>query len=370
MKCTLSFLVILYISVNSDAQQLSKPYQDLITPEGLNSSLSFFASDYFEGRRGGTPSEKAAAEYLASCYSLLGIPPVKNNYFQSFQFTLSEQTFHSQNVIAFIEGSDPILRKEVIILSAHYDHLGKDTTLNGDQIFNGAADDGSGTIALLLIAKGFATAVKNGVKPKRSILFLHTGSEERGVRGSYHYVNDAPAWPIDQTAAVINMDGVGGFDRANLPDNSNYVYVLHADSTSSYLYDRTKELNRSTGTNLDLLYPKNASRFNSDHIPFAQQLVPAIYFSTGLTENYHQVTDEAETIDYDHMAKITKLVFSVAWDLANAAVIKSKVDRHQFVKTGKFYCPPCGCSKDKIIFDSAGICDACTMGLIPFWKRK
>ena len=335
MKPAFLSLITICMCVMGNAQQKSKPYQDLITAEGLRTSLSFFASDYFEGRRGGTPSEKAAAQYLASSYSLLGISPVTNQYLQPFQFTQGGQTINSQNVVAFIEGSDPVLKKEVIVLSAHYDHLGKDTTLTGDQIFNGAADDGSGTIALLYITNSFTAAVKSGVKPKRSILFLHTGSEERGVRGSYHYVNYSPAWSIDQTAAVINMDGVGGFDRANLPDNSNYVYVLHADSTSSYLYDRTKELNRTTGTNLDLLYPKNASRFNSDHIPFAQHLVPSIYFSTGLTENYHQVTDEPPTIDYDHMAKISKLVFAVAWDLANTPVIKSKLDRLQFAKTGK-----------------------------------
>ncbi|MBL7959955.1 M28 family peptidase [bacterium] len=355
-----------------------KPYMDIISPTGLSSTLHFLASDNFEGRLAGTKYERLAAEYLASCYEWMEIPPAKyngddknpiENYFQPFHFIRNQKNESSQNVIAFIEGSDPKLKKEAVILIAHYDHLGKDTSHTGDQIFNGAADDGSGTVALLHIAKSFAEAKKNGMGPKRSILFLHTGAEEAGVKGSTYYVNYDPIWPLEETAAVINMDGVGGFDQANLPGNTNYVYLLHADSTSAHLFEKVKQLNSSAGINLDLLYPKNAARFRSDNEPFEAHLIPAIYFSSGLTEHYHKVSDEASTIDYGHMAKVVKLVFSLSWELSNLTKNESKFNRALYKKSGQYYCRPCGCGKDNIVFEKAGVCDACNMQLFPMWVK-
>ncbi len=356
-----------------------KHYMDMISPEGLSSSLHFITSDHFEGRGAGTAGEKLAAQYLASCYQWMGITAIKvgknsndplENYFQEFQFARNNKTISSQNVIAFMEGSDPVLKKEAIIIIAHYDHLGKDSSLKGDQVFNGAADDGSGTVALLHIAKSFAEARKNGNDPKRSILFFHAGAEERGIQGSNYYAGKAPLWPLEKTAAIINMDGVAGFDTANLPSNKNYVYILHVDSTSGHLFENAKHLNSSNGIDLDILYPKNAASFGSDHQPFEAELVPTIYFSTGLTEHYHKVTDEASTIDYLHMSKITKLVFSLGWNLSNTMKIESKFDRKQYAKTSRYYCAPCGCSKDNFFFDKAGNCDDCGMTLKPEWKRK
>lgn len=383
MKYTSVMTMLSFMVVFVNAQQKPLPgmkhYMNMISPEELKSSLHFLTLDYFEGRGAGTSGEKLAAFYLASCYQWMGIPPVKEvknsndpleNYFQEFQFLSNNKEIRSQNVIAFIEGSDPVLRKEAIIIVAHYDHLGKDSSLMGDQVFNGAADDGSGTVALLHIAKSFAEARKNGNGPKRSIMFLHAGAEERGIRGSSYYAGDAPLWPLEKTTAVINMDGVAGFDTANLRGNKNYVYILSADSTSGHLLEKAKQLNTSEGINIDILYPKNAASFGSDHQPFEAELIPSIYFSTGLTEHYHKVTDEASTIDYLHMTKITKLVFSLGWSLSNAIKIESKFNRTLYTKTGRNYCPPCGCSKDNIFFDKAGRCDACGMPLRPEWKKN
>ncbi len=356
-----------------------EPYIELISPSPLSSSLHFFSSDYFEGRKAGSASESLAAEYLASCYGWFGIPGAlkkpenKNpldNYIQPFSFSQNNKTVASRNIVAFIEGSDPQLKKDAILIVAHYDHLGKDTSLKGDFIYNGAADDGSGSVALLHIARSFAEAKKKGNGPKRSIIFLHAGAEEVGSRGSYHYANYAPLWPLERTTAVINMDGVGGLDKANLPGNTNYVYLLYVDSTSNHLLKRTKQLNTSLGIPLDLLSPKNPGDFQSDNRPFESHLVPALYFSSGLTEHYHKVSDEASTIDYDHMTKIVKLVFALSWDLSNAPTIPSAFNRDNYQKTGKYYCRPCGCSKDSILFDGAGICDACRMDLSPVWLKK
>ena len=382
MNYLLLIILLLFTTASGNAQPKSTPdmkyYMNLISAEGLSSSLHFLTSDYFEGREAGTAGEKLAAHYLASCYQWMEISPAKTgknsnnpleNYFQEFEFTRNHKKISSQNIIALIEGRDPVLKKEAIIFVAHYDHLGKDTSLKGDQVFNGAADDGSGTVALLHIAKSFAEARKKGNGPKRSILFLHAGAEERGTQGSGYYAGSTPLWPLEKTAAIINLDGIAGFDTANLPGNKNYVYILSIDSTSSHLLKRAKQLNSSTGINLDILYPKNAASFGSDHQPFEAQLIPAIYFSTGLTEHYHKVTDEASTIDYLHMLKITKLIFSLGWELSNTTKIESEFDRTRYAKTGRYYCAPCGCSKDNSFFNGAGLCDACGMTLRPEWKK-
>ena len=170
-----------------------KPYLEMITEGELQAALYFLASDHFEGRGTGTPGGNAAASYIASSYALMGIPPVKvsdparplENYFQVFPFESRTQKGTSQNVLAFMEGSDPKLKEEIIVLSAHYDHLGRNSQLDGDQIFNGAADDGSGTVALLELAESFMAAKQMGFGPKRSILFAHFSGEEIGYAGFY-----------------------------------------------------------------------------------------------------------------------------------------------------------------------------------------
>jgi hypothetical protein len=382
MKTITAFLSMLFATfLFAQPNELSKSrkYIAIITEDNLNASLHFLAADYFKGRGSGTEDEKAAASYLASCYMMMNIPSLNNraknnspleNYFQNFEYPYRSRIKKSQNVIAVMEGSDPVLKKEAIIIIAHYDHLGKDTTLTGDQIFNGAADDGSGTVALLQIARSFATARDRGEGPKRSVILFHAGAEENGVRGSGYYVNKDPLWPLDHTSAVINLDGVGGTDVTNLGNNHNYIYILHADSTSSHLYNKTKELNKLSGINLEIMYPKNAAQFASDNRPFIYELVPNIFFSTGLVEHYHKVSDEAGTIDYSHMAKITKLIFALSWELSMNRIIRSTFDRNKYTKTANsFYCIPCGCSKDKTFFDKAGICDACNMELVPSWEK-
>jgi Zn-dependent M28 family amino/carboxypeptidase len=355
-----------------------KKYMEMITAPNLSASLHFLASDYFKGRGSGTDDEKAVASYLATSYIAMGLPPLNNasskapqeKYYQPFEYTSRSSIKKSQNVIAVLEGNDPVLKKEAIIIIAHYDHLGMDTTLPGDQVFNGAGDDGSGTVALLQIARSFVAARERGEGPQHSIIFFHAGAEEAGLRGSTHYVNREPLWPLDHTAAVINLDGIGGTDVNNLGDNHNYVYILRADSTSSHLYNRVKQLNKDTNIELEILYPKNAQQFTSDNRPFVYELIPAVYFSTGFIENYHKVTDEAGTIDYGHMTKIAKLVFALSWDLSMNKV-KSTFNRRNYMKSDKdFFCIPCGCSKDNIVFSGPGHCDDCGMELVPFWKKK
>jgi len=247
---------------NKSIEKVQQQYMNMITAEELQGSLYYISSDNLEGRFTGSRGEKIAADYLASQYIEMGISPATYkpgqdkvlNYFQKFEFLYNGQTIKSQNVIAYIEGTDAQLKKEAVIIMAHYDHKGIDTTLQGDQILNGAADDGSGTVAILEIAESFQKAKINGEGPLRSVIFLHNSAEEIGLWGSYYYVNN-PIISLENTVAVINMDGVGGYDPKNPSGSRNYVYMVVQDSTSKELLIKNEQLNKELGINLNLVRP-------------------------------------------------------------------------------------------------------------------
>jgi hypothetical protein len=152
------------------------------------------------------------------------------------------KTVQTENVLAYIEGSDPKLKDEVVVISAHYDHLGNNPLLQGDTIFNGAADDGSGTAAVLEMAQRFAKAKQDGFGPRRSILFFNASAEEKGTLGSFYYVNNEPLIPLDKTVADINMDGVGGIDLKHPTGSKNYIYISGHAGLSDELVDINKRV--------------------------------------------------------------------------------------------------------------------------------
>ncbi len=271
----------------------------------------------------------------------------------------------TENVLAFIEGTDPKLKDEVVIVSAHYDHLGLNPSLKGDQIFNGAADDGSGVVACLEMAQWFMKAKHDGVGPRRSILFINFSGEEKGTLGSNFYSQN-PIVPWEKTIANINMDGVGGIDVKHPTQSKNYIYVIGRDDLSKQLIDDAKKVNTSLGTNLELTLGR---RFNSDQLNFEAQFVPYIYYSTGLTEKYHQPQDEPNTIDYEHFARVVRLVFASAWNAANQDVRPSAVDRKRLVLAG-YICPTCPFGCDEEVHQHAGECPVCGMALTPKYEIK
>src|SRR5258705_5165870 len=183
----------------------------------------------------------------------------------------------TENILAYIEGSDPKLKDEVVIVSEHYDHLGINPTLKGDQIFNGAADDGSGIVACLEMAQAFMKAKREGFGPRRSILFVNFTGEEKGLLGSTYYSRQ-PVVPLDRSVADINMDGVGGIDPNHPMHSKNYIYTLGTEELSRELLDATKRINKTAGINLELT---EGPRFSPDQYSFETQLVPYIYYSTG-----------------------------------------------------------------------------------------
>jgi Zn-dependent M28 family amino/carboxypeptidase len=279
-----------------------------------------------------------------------------------------EKPLETENVLAFIEGSDPKLKDETVVISAHYDHLGTDPNLKGDQIYNGAADDGSGTVATLELAKAFAEARRDGFAPRRSILFVNFAGEEKGILGSSYYAYSSPVVPLEKTVANINMDGVGGIDPQHPTASKNYIYLATPEKISDNLLEINTRVHKLTGSSLELTNG-NGKGFSSDDQSFSNLLVPSIYYSTGRTEHYHAPGDAPETIDYEHLARVTQLIFAAAWQIANQTEKVSSLDRSKFKQVG-YICPPCPFGCDKAIHDRAGVCPVCGMNLMPHYAAR
>lgn len=267
----------------------------------------------------------------------------------------------TENVLAFIEGSDPRLKDEVVVISAHYDHLGINPALKGDRIFNGAADDGSGVVATLELAQAFMKAKHDGFGPRRSILFINFSAEEKGTLGSGYYAQREPLIPLDKTVAEINMDGVAGIDPKHPTHSRNYIYIVGDKNLSPEIIDTNKRVKEATNINLELT---DATNFGSDHLNFQAQLIPFIYYSTGYTEHYHTPADEPDTIDYEHLSRVVQLIFGTAWQIANQDARPHSVNRSQLKQVG-YVCPPCPYECDETIYAHPGECPVCGMNLVP-----
>jgi Zn-dependent M28 family amino/carboxypeptidase len=293
-------------------------YANTITVEELKKHLYQFSSNEFLGRRVGEPGQKLAAKFLKTYYQNEGIesPYGGSNYYQTISSNFFNKKYkNSENVLAYIEGSE--YPEDVIILSAHLDHLGisKDGV-----IFNGADDDGSGTVALMEMAQAFKLAANNGYKPKRSILFLHLTAEEIGKRGSEFYTLH-PVFPLENTIANLNIDMIGRVDKFHL-NNKDYLYLIGSDRLSKELHYISEKVNNQF-FNIDLDY-----RFNdegdindyyerSDHYNFAYHNIPVIFYFNGEHDDYHQVSDTADKIDYPLLERRIKLIFATLWQIAN-----------------------------------------------------
>jgi hypothetical protein len=286
----------------------------------LKKNLYVIASDEMEGRDTGSPGQKRAGEYMVNYYKNLGIsfPKALGSYYQKVPSDFMKKRGgsnlpDSENILAFIEGSEK--PEEIVVVSAHYDHVG---TKNG-VVYNGADDDGSGTVAVMEIAKAFQAAKKSGKGPKRSVLFLHVTGEEHGLFGSEYYT-DNPVFPLANTVVDLNIDMIGRDDPENR--EKQYVYVIGSEMLSSQLKLINEAANKRTN-NLELNYkyddPNDPQRlyYRSDHYNFAKNNVPVAFFFDGIHEDYHKPTDDVEKIDYDLLAKRTQLVFATAWEIAN-----------------------------------------------------
>jgi len=347
------FILTLFIS-NVFSQDISNKYAETITSEELKSLLYVYASDSFEGREAGTKGEILAVEFIRDFYLKNDIKPAKGteDYFQKMEITTpqrislpdkipdSVRTFmqngdmeklrnyamvagvrtggeklNSINVASIIEGSH--YPNEYIVITAHLDHVG----IEGEDIFNGADDDGSGSMALLEIAQAFKMASLDGYRPKRSIVILHVSAEEKGLLGSEYYT-DNPLYPLEDTITNLNVDMIGRTDPTRDSDNDNYIYLIGTDRLSSMLHETSERVNKNT-VDLELDYRFNAwddpNRFyeRSDHYNFAKNNIPVIFYFSGTHEDYHGPGDTPDKIRYDLLTKRTKLIFHTAWEIAN-----------------------------------------------------
>ncbi len=242
--------------------------------------------------------------------------PTKPVFTLSGQLNTQEERLTSSNVLAYIEGSDPVLSKEVVVITAHYDHIGVDHGV----VYNGADDDGTGTVALLELAEAFMEAKKNGEGPKRSILIMPVSGEEKGLLGSDYY-SAHPVIPLANTVADLNIDMIGRNDIGHEKD-TNYIYIIGSNMLSNDLHDVNEKANEKyTRVKLDYkfnsLSDPNQFYYRSDHYNFAKHSIPVIFYFSGVHEDYHQPTDDVEKIIFSKVEKIARLVFYTAWELSD-----------------------------------------------------
>jgi len=233
----------------------------------------------------------------------------------------AENKVRAENVLGFLEGSDPVLKDEILVITGHYDHIGL-TTSGTDKVNNGADDDGSGTTGVLMIADAFTKAKKAGKGPKRSILFMTVVGEEKGLLGSEWY-SEHPVFPLEKTITDLNIDMIGRVDDAHKA-NPEYIYIIGSDMLSSDLNATGIRANdEHIKMNLDMTYNNrtdpNQFYYRSDHYNFAKHGIPVIFYFSGVHEDYHQPGDEVSKINFDLLSKRAQLVYYTAWDLANTA---------------------------------------------------
>jgi Zn-dependent M28 family amino/carboxypeptidase len=294
-----------------------------ITAGDMFRLIAHLASDEMAGRDTPSPGLEVAAGYVAGEFAALGLRPggATGTFTQRFPIEVevldtetgqtAVVTAGAPNVVAILPGSHPVLRDTYVVFSAHMDHLGVGTAdASGDSIYNGADDDASGTAALIEVAEAFASLE---TAPSRSLIFLAVSGEEKGLLGSSYYA-DHPTVPIGSIVADINADMIS----RNSPDS---IAVIGQEYSSL-----GRLLRRVVANHPELqlfaagdLWPEDNLFFRSDHFSFVRKEIPALWFFAGTHEDYHELSDEVETIDADKAARVARLIFLTMYEIANAA---------------------------------------------------
>jgi len=299
----------------------SSDYFSAISTESLKANLTVIASDEMEGRDTGSEGQKKAGRYIIDFYKQNGVsfPKGATDYYQHIPAAYLNAKYNeglndSENIWAFIEGSEK--PEEIVVVSAHYDHVG----VKGGAVYNGADDDGSGTVAIMEIAAAFQKAKNEGHGSKRSILILHMTGEEHGLHGSRFY-SEHPLFPLANTVADVNIDMIGRRDELHRNSN-NYVYLIGSDYLSTDLYNICEEVNaKNKFLTIDYKYndkqDPNRFYYRSDHYNFAKNGIPVVFLFNGTHADYHKPTDEVSKIEFDALTTRAKYAFAIAWEIAN-----------------------------------------------------
>ena len=281
----------------------------------IRRDIAYLASDALEGRLTGTPGNDMAAAYIAQRYKSLGLTTLTPGYLQRFDALSAEEAHsgrteprHTENVVALLDGSDPALKNEYVVIGAHFDHLGRSSTYAqdpeaGDAIRNGADDNASGTAAVMELAR-----ILSANPPKRSVVFVNFSGEELGLLGSQWFVAH-PVIPLDRIVAMLNFDMVGRLKNDKL--------IVYGTSTATEL----KPLLDSANAALD----GGALKVNgigdgygpSDQTSFYAKDIPVLHFFTDQHEDYHRATDDVERINSNGEARVVNLALTIARELAN-----------------------------------------------------
>lgn len=325
------YLSILLLSVSFSSLFAQKPIEkglNSISEKDSKAVVGFLASDALRGRGAGALGGQVASEYLASYLTSLGIEPLNDTYFQPFEAYSEDfkqkkryqvnpdsiarykqgvhRVLHLRNVLGMIPG---VNKNEYVVVGAHFDHLGMDTDLVGDQIYNGADDNASGVSAVMQIAKAF---VASGIQPQRNVIFAFWDGEEEGMLGSKYFIQNCPF--INRIKGYLNFDMIGrNTDEAN-PNYVVYFYTEANPAFGKWLKDDIKKYNLQ-------LSPNYKSWDNpvggSDNGSFARAGVPIIWYHTDGHPDYHKPSDEASKINWEKLVEITKASYLNAWNLAN-----------------------------------------------------
>lgn len=296
--------------VSRERPSLQKP--NLYAP---NAGSFVVSPSLVEPLTGVAPAKlKAIARQNSAGSSLSKLEPVTISY----KTTMEIKTIGTENVLGYLEGSD--MKGELVVISAHYDHIGVNPSGPGDRINNGADDNASGTAAVMQLASVFADAKREGRGPRRSILFMAFTGEEKGLLGSEYYA-DHPVFPMENTVINLNIDMIGRRD-ARHKDSKPYVYIIGTGDPTSHLNMFSESVNDKY-CNLEFDYTYNdrehPSRlfYRSDHWNFAKNGVPIIFYFDGIHEDYHKPSDEIDKIEFDLLARRAQCIFFTAWEAVN-----------------------------------------------------
>jgi len=314
--------VIPVLTLGAQSRTLSPAVQrglETITAADVKRRIGIIADDSMRGRDTPSPGLEATARYIAAEFRSFSLRPAGDSgtFIQRYPIPGGSpdrkpgvRARTAPNVVGILEGSDPVLKNEYIVLSAHMDHVGIGAPVNGDSIYNGADDDASGTAGVMEVAEALSVP---GARPKRSVLFLAVSGEEHGLWGS-GWFSEHPPVPITQIVADLNIDMIG----RNWKDTIVVIGKEHSDlgATVDRVTKAHPELRMKA---IDDIWPEENFYFRSDHYNFARKGVPVLFFFNGTHPDYHGPHDEPDRIEAEKESRIVRLIYLTTQEVGNAA---------------------------------------------------
>ena len=328
MKRDYLLLALLLVGNITFAQSPIERALNTINRSSAEATINFLASDELQGREAGFHGSRVTSEYIVSLLQWMGVSPLADSYFQPFDAYRKErqkkgrlevhpdsiaklkqevhQKLTMRNELGMIPGKNT---KEYVIVGAHFDHLGIDPVLDGDQIYNGADDNASGVSAVLQIARAF---LASGQQPERNVIFAFWDGEEKGLLGSKYFVQTCPF--LSQIKGYLNFDMIGRNNKPQQPKQVVYFYTAAHPVFGDWL----KEDIRKYGLQLEPDYRAWENPIGgSDNGSFAKVGIPIIWYHTDGHPDYHQPSDHADRLNWDKVVEITKASFLNMWKMAN-----------------------------------------------------